>query len=107
MGVLTVSTVEIADHLVVRVGGECDMSVSDELAVALTAATASSPRTEVDLGALRFVDSSGLHVLVMAYHAAQSRRAVLYVTNAVGMVATVLELTGVGALLAPPSQDAR
>ncbi|MEV4416518.1 STAS domain-containing protein [Catellatospora sp. NPDC049609] len=101
------STVEMADRLVVRVSGECDMSSSGELAAALTAALESSPRTEVDLGAVGFLDSSGIHVLVTAYRDAQSRGAVVYVTHAAGMVATVLEMTGVGTLLASPSQAER
>ncbi len=98
------STVETAGRLVVRLSGECDMSCSDELAAALSAAIGRSPRTEVDLGGLRFLDSSGIHVLVTAHRDARARQAIMYVTHAAGVVATVLELTGVAALLAPPPQ---
>jgi anti-anti-sigma factor len=107
MGVLAVSAAESAGRLVVHVSGECDMSTSGELATALTAALESPLPIEVDLGALHFLDSSGIHVLVTAHRNAQQRRSSLYVTNAAGVVATVLELTGLAGLLAPPSQDAR
>lgn len=107
MGVLTVSAVEAAGRLVVRVGGECDMSSSADLAEALATALESAQRIEVDLGELRFLDSSGIHVLVTAYHGAQSRGAALYVTQAAGVVAAVLELTGVGTLLAPVPPSGR
>jgi anti-anti-sigma factor len=104
MGVLTVSIAQTADRIVVSVGGECDMSSSDGLASALDAAMESALPVEVDLAELRFLDSSGIHVLVTAYRTAQSRRTTVHVTRATGMVATVLELTGVGALLAPQPQ---
>ncbi|BCJ76955.1 hypothetical protein CS0771_64990 [Catellatospora sp. IY07-71] len=104
MGMLAVSAAESAGRLVVRLSGECDMSTSGKLATALTAAMESALPIEVDLGELHFLDSSGIHVLVTAHHSAQARRTGLYVTHAAGVVATVLELTGLAALLAPPSQ---
>ncbi|MEU8007490.1 STAS domain-containing protein [Catellatospora sp. NPDC049111] len=104
---LTVSIAETADRIVVSVSGECDMSSSGGLASALDAAMESSLPVEVDLAELQFLDSSGIHVLVTAYHASQVRSATVYVTRAAGMVATVLELTGVGALLAPQPQGER
>ncbi len=107
MGELTVSAAESAGRLVVRVSGECDMSTSGDLATALTAALESALPIELDLGALDFMDSSGVHVLVTAYRNAQARHTSLYVTHAAGMVVTVLELTGVAALLVPPPQHDR
>lgn len=101
------STAETAGRVVVRAGGECDMSSSGELASALSAALEAAPLVEVDLGELRFLDSSGIHVLVTAYQKAQARSATVYVTHAAGMVATVLELTGVATLLAPQPHGER
>jgi anti-sigma B factor antagonist len=60
----------------------------------------------VDLAALRFLDSSGLHALVTAYQTAQQRGGQLYLVNATGAVATLLDVTGVGELLRPPADGA-
>ena len=56
----------------------------------------------VDVSGLDFLDSSGVHGLITAHHAARSSGGRLFVVNPTGSVATVLDLTGVGALLRPP-----
>ena len=88
------------EQLVVSLSGECDLTVRDELASALLDAVDRSRVVVVDLAALTFLDSSGIHELVTARHAARQRDGQLSVRNATGVVATVLELTGVGKLLA-------
>jgi anti-sigma B factor antagonist len=94
-------------RVVVSLAGECDLSVRDELTTALLAAVGTSRMVVVDLGALSFLDSSGLHGLVTAYHAAQRDRGHLYVVNAGGVVADLLDLTGVADLLSPPADGTR
>lgn len=94
-----------ADRVLVTLSGECDLSVREELTATLVSAVARSPLVVVDLGALGFLDSSGVHALISAYHAARARDGHLYVANAGGVVADVLELTGVGGLLARPADD--
>lgn len=83
--------------------GECDLNSRDELTTVLLAAVASAPVTVVDLAGLRFIDSSGVHGLVTGHHAAQRQGHRLHVVNACGLVAQVLDLTGIGGLLAPPA----
>jgi anti-sigma B factor antagonist len=94
-----------ADGLVVALAGECDLSVREEVTSVLLAAVGSAPVVMVDLSALSFLDSSGVHALVAAYHAARDGQGRIYVVNAGGVVAEVLELTGVGELLRPPAGD--
>lgn len=98
-------TSTVNDRLVVSLSGECDLSVRAELASTLLNAVSRSPVVVVDLRALQFLDSSGIHGLVTAYHAASERNGHLYVQHAAGMVADVLDLTGVGNLLRPPGTD--
>lgn len=86
----------------VTLAGECDLSVRDELTAALAAAIDRSRVVVVDLAGLTFLDSSGIHGLVMAYHAAQDAGVKLYVVNARGVVAELLGLTGVADLLRAP-----
>jgi anti-sigma B factor antagonist len=102
MGRFEVSTSVGTGVATVALAGECDLSVRDELAAALDAAIARSRIVVVDLAELTFLDSSGVHGLVMAYHAAQDAGVKLYVVNALGVVAELLELTGVAELLRAP-----
>lgn len=89
------------------VSGECDMACRDELTAVLQAAVAKAPVVAVDLAGVRFLDSSGLHCLVVAYREAVAEGKVLYATGATGVVANVLDLTGVAGLLAPPAGESR
>jgi anti-anti-sigma factor len=61
----------------------------------------------VDLDALRLLDSSGLHPMIAAHHTALARGGRLYLVNAGGAVATVLDVTGLGELLRPPDDGRR
>lgn len=94
-----------ADRVVVALAGECDLSGREELASVLLAAVAGADAVFVDLADLTFMDSSGLHGLVTAHQAARKAGRRLYVVNAGGPVAAVLDLTGVGALLTPPPEN--
>jgi anti-anti-sigma factor len=90
--------------VVVRLAGEVDLTVSSTLeAILLDAVAQGSVRQiVVDLGQLRFLDSSGVHALVKGYHSAKTAGASLVVRNAAGIVARVLTITGVGEALGMP-----
>jgi anti-anti-sigma factor len=62
-----ISTVIGDDEAVVVVAGEVDLQVRDELSSVLMKAQAPSRDLVVDLSAVRFMDSSGLHALLNAY----------------------------------------
>ena len=85
----------------VALAGDCDLAVRDEMSAALLAAVRDAELVIVDLAAVGFLDSSGLHGLVAAHHEARGRGGRLYVENPTGSVAAVLDLTGVSALLSP------
>jgi anti-anti-sigma factor len=101
----TTTSVE-AGRVVVALAGECDIAARDELTSVLLAAVGSARIVFVDLAELRFLDSSGVHGLVAGHRAAIERGGRLYVVNAAGVVAAVLDLTGVGELLRPPVDGA-
>lgn len=92
-----------SDRVVVSLSGECDLMVRDEVTSALLTAVERSRLVCVDLGGLTFMDSSGIHALVRAHHAALANGGHLFVINAAGAVRSVLDLTGVGDLLRPRS----
>src|SRR3954447_7195108 len=90
----------------VALAGECDLAVSAQLDEVLAAALNRGPLVVVDLAGLAFLDSSGVQGLITAHHAARKRGCRLVTVNAKGVVATVLDLTGVAELLgAPPGSD--
>jgi anti-sigma B factor antagonist len=91
-----------SDAAVVALAGECDMSVCDELTSVLLAAVAECRVVVVDLAGLTFLDSSGIHALVMAHQAALREGGGLYAVGAAGVVADLLDLTGVADLLRAP-----
>jgi anti-sigma B factor antagonist len=97
------TTSDEVDRVRVALSGECDLEVREELTATLLAAVDRSPIVVVDLGKLDFLDSSGVHGLITAHHAAKASGRKLFVVNPTGAVATVLDVTGVGALLSPPA----
>ncbi|BCJ50839.1 hypothetical protein Asp14428_23140 [Actinoplanes sp. NBRC 14428] len=97
------ATTSAADGtVIVALSGECDLEGRDRLTAVLHDAVATATPVVVDLAGVTFIDSSGIHGLVVAHHAAQRAGSRLHLVNASGPVATVLEMTGVDRLLAPP-----
>ena len=91
---------------VIRLAGECDLAARERLTGTLLAAVDGAPVVVVDLAAVEFLDSTGIHALVAAHHRARAADGRLYLVNATGAVAALLELTGVGDLLRHPGDGA-
>ncbi|WP_229075510.1 STAS domain-containing protein [Actinoplanes sp. DH11] len=94
-------------RITVTLAGECDLAAREHLTAILLDALTRARAVFVDLARLTFMDSSGVHSLITAHHAAKHTGAHIYVVNAAGPVASVLELTGVGALLRAPAEERR
>jgi anti-sigma B factor antagonist len=92
-----------AGRVVVTLSGECDLDSRERLSSILHSAVDSGPVVFVDLTGLLFLDSSGVHGLVEGHHTAVRNGKRLYVTNAGGAVAHVLDITGVSELLRAPA----
>ena len=99
------TTSDEADHVRVALAGDCDLAVREELTAALLAAVHRAEIVVVDVGGLDFLDSSGVHGLITAHHAARDAGRKLFVVNPRGSVATVLDITGVAGLLGPAAGD--
>jgi anti-sigma B factor antagonist len=92
---------------IVILSGEIDMSVH-EAVLAVFLSQINEPETtivRVDLTAVTFLDSSGLHALVTARQAAGQLGRRFTVTGAKGPVLQVLDLTGLSSLLAEHPTD--
>ncbi|WP_433831775.1 STAS domain-containing protein [Actinoplanes sp. CA-015351] len=94
-------------RIIVTLAGECDLSAREHLTAILLDALTRAKAVFVDLAPLTFLDSSGVHSLITAHHAAKHTGGRIYVVNAAGPVATVLDLTGVAALLRAPADEHR
>jgi anti-sigma B factor antagonist len=88
------------------VTGEIDMTTGDRFSNALTQAL-NEPgvgRLVLDFGALRFMDSNGVNVLITAHRAANRQGITFEIVNAQGAVRHVLEMLEVYELLAAKEQ---
>ena len=94
-------------RITVTLAGECDLSAREHLTAILLDALGRAAAVFVDVARLTFLDSSGVHSLITAHHAAKDTGARVYVVNATGPVAAVLDLTGVAALLRAPTGEHR
>lgn len=67
------STESVADHLVVRLSGEVDLSWSSQVRAAVLDALAKSTKVAVHLGAVEYIDSSGIAALVEGFQNARGK----------------------------------
>ncbi|SFF24666.1 anti-anti-sigma factor [Actinoplanes philippinensis] len=100
-------TTAVGGRITVSLAGECDLSAREHLTAVLLDAVHRAQAVFVDLAQLTFLDSSGLHSLVTAHHAAKQTGGHVYVINAAGPVASVLEITGLDTLLRAPAEERR
>jgi anti-sigma B factor antagonist len=90
------------DQVVFRASGEIDLSNAEMFSMALAEALSHGQETIVDFSAVTFLDSTGLGALVKVYRLAEAEKKKLYVIGAQRRVARIMELTGLGRLLARP-----
>jgi anti-anti-sigma factor len=92
---------------VVAVGGDLDFQTADALRTELDDLLGAAPaELTLSVGDLRFVDSTGLAVIVHAWRACQDAGVVLRVREVPRFLATMLDITGVAELLARPVRSA-
>jgi anti-sigma B factor antagonist len=98
----SVATVESdgEPYTVVTLAGEADVTNSDALREVLEAEVARQPRTMIlDLGDLRFMDSSALHVILRANRMMDRHGGVLALASPREPVAKMLRLTAADQLV--------
>lgn len=96
---LTACVATEGDRRVVRPAGELDVAGREVVRAACLHPDAPGPVVEVDLAGLRFLDCSGVGALLEARSRLVERGGALTARHAAGVVALVLDVTGVGALL--------
>ena len=98
----SVATVESESepYTLVELVGEADVTNSDALREVLDAEVAKQPRTLIiDLSALRFMDSSALHVVLRANRAMDRQGGVVALASPRDPVAKMLRLTAADQLI--------
>jgi anti-sigma B factor antagonist len=84
---------------VVHLAGELDIIGAPDLRACLYGLLMADQAVVVDLSALSFLDSSGMAVLASAHRQAASGRGTIVLRGAGGIVARVLEVSGVDQVL--------
>lgn len=84
---------------VVRVVGELDIVGAPDLRRVLQSLQGPGCDVAVDLSAVEFVDSSGLHVFVEAHHRAADRRGRFVVVGAAASARRTMRITGLDEVL--------
>lgn len=90
---------EVDRRAVVVAAGDIDMTTASDLREALDAATQVSAHVVLDLTSVRFMDSSGITVLLDAYRNLADGRRSLSLAGAQNMVRRVLDITYVSRML--------
>jgi anti-sigma B factor antagonist len=84
---------------VVTISGEVDLVTASDLRQALGEALLISPRLVVDVGAVTFIDSTGLSALADAHRRAHDAGGALIVRHPSPMLKRLLEITRLDTLL--------
>jgi anti-anti-sigma factor len=89
-------TVEVGeDRAVMRPIGEMDVSVEDRWVEAFAmAALHPSRRIEVDMGAVTFIDTTGLTMVILAQQSASDEETTMTIVNPSKAVQRILEARG-------------
>lgn len=92
---------------VLRLAGDLDFQTAALVHQQVDLALVGRPAQLVlDLRGLTFIDSTGLAAIVYAWRAAQDRQATVQLHDVPAFLASVLDITGVGELLARPLPEA-
>jgi len=90
---------EVHERAVVVASGDIDMTTASGLREALMAATQASAHVVLDLTSVKFMDSSGIAVLLDAYRDGMNGQRSLSLAGAQNMVRRVLDITHVSRML--------
>ena len=100
MDALTIDTTIESGRAVLRVGGELDAATAGMLGDAIRSASGeSTTEVVIDFGALEFIDSSGLSVLVAAHKRLGKAGAGLRIQGASPAVTRVFAIAGLDQVL--------
>ncbi|WFE28625.1 STAS domain-containing protein [Solwaraspora sp. WMMD791] len=92
---------------VLRLAGDLDFQTAALVHQQVDLALAARPAQLVlDLRGLTFIDSTGLAAIVYAWRVAQEQQATVRLHEVPAFLASVLDITGVGELLARPLPEA-
>jgi anti-sigma B factor antagonist len=94
-----VETVFLDSHVELRLAGELDIGTAGHFRHAFQALDKRARTVVVDLSALTFIDSTGLHELVVAHKALQASGGQLVLQSPSTQTRRVLEIVGLDRLL--------
>lgn len=89
---LAIETEERQEGLVVHVSGEVDLANVERFKAAIQPAFSNRRNVILDVGNLRYIDSTGLHVLIDAHQRLQKHDCRLFVAGASPGIAKVMRI---------------
>ncbi|MBB4929493.1 anti-sigma B factor antagonist [Lipingzhangella halophila] len=97
MPALQITTREDDDGVVLVLDGEIDMASEEQFhrVVRDTLDSVSTRRVVLDCTRLRFVDSSGLRVLIQSHRSARERGVALFIASVTERLTQILRVTGI------------
>lgn len=95
-----VESISLDSHVELRLAGELDIGTADHFRQMFEALDAQAGTVVVDLSALTFIDSTGLHELVVAHTAQQAAGGDLVLQAPSSQTRRVLEIVGLDRLFA-------
>ena len=102
---VAVEVVRSPGRVTLRVTGEIDMSTAPSVHEAAVGAIRHHPTLDIDLSAVTFMDSSGLHMLLATKQLAERRGGHLRLLNPTPSVKRILEVTGVDGMFEIETDD--
>jgi anti-sigma B factor antagonist len=89
-----ISLETLEDACVLRVGGELDLSTAGQLRAQLEAVRGAGLTALLDMSGVRFIDSSGLRVLLEAARAADAHEWAWFIVRPSAAVLELIEVSG-------------
>jgi len=102
---VAVEVVRSPGRVTLRVTGEIDMSTAPSVHEAAVGAIRHHPTLDIDLSAVTFMDSSGLHMLLATKQLAERRGGHVRLLHPTPSVMRVLEVTGVDGMFEIETDD--
>ncbi len=96
---LELTTSEADDAVVIAVAGELDPHTAPDLEGMIDARSTAGATIVLDLGDLRFIDSSGLRVIIAAHKALEERGGRLVIRRPTETAVRLLAITGLDEVL--------
>jgi anti-sigma B factor antagonist len=97
--ILDITVEHAGSEMLLKISGELDLSTAPSLRACIDTVDPNVPLLTIDMGEIRFIDSTGLGLLAGTHHALSSSGRRLEIQSARGHTRKLLEVTGLDQIL--------